>query len=287
VSRVEEARAVIPMRPLTFGELLDAAVSLLRTQAPLLLGAALVLATCEQALLYPLRKWAHMPLPYFWVNFDHIGESWLTFCLGMTLEAAVLALLGGFAGAAAGPGLLGRKVGARDLLRQVLRRALPLLVIALATAALIFVTSLVLMLPWPLLFGLLGLASPALVVDRIGPFRALGRSFKLAGRGMRGVFIRVGAYISWAAIRMALGLGGAAVLEIWLTRYTTAYTFAMIAVWVLVDAVAYATLACIDAVLYLEVRMRVEGLDVAVGRLRRLDRPIDLASSVILGAAVR
>jgi hypothetical protein len=275
------------MRPLTFGELLDAAVSLLRAQAPLLLIAALVLAVCEQALLFPLREWADMDLPYFGPHPSKFGQSWLAFCMGMSSEAAILALLGGLAGAAAGPGLLGRPARARDLLRQVGRRTLPLLVVAAATAALVFITSLVVMLPFPLVFGLVGLASPALIVDRIGPFRAIGRSFKLAGRGLRGVAIRVGGYVSWALIRIALGLGGSALLEIWLRDTDLAYTIAMIAIWALIDAVAYATLSCIDAVLYLEVRMRVEGLDVAIGRLRRLGRPIDLASSLILGAAVR
>ena len=278
---------MIPMRPLTFGELLDAAVSLLRAQAPLLLIAALVLAVCEQALLFPLREWADMDLPYFGPHPSKFGQSWLAFCMGMSSEAAILALLGGLAGAAAGPGLLGRPARARDLLRQVGRRTLPLLVVAAAAAALVFITSLVVMLPFPLVFGLVGLASPALVVDRIGPFRAIGRSFKLAGRGLRGVAIRVGGYVSWALIRIALGLGGSALLEIWLRKSDLAYTIAMIAIWALIDAVAYATLSCIDAVLYLEVRMRVEGLDVAIGRLRRLGRPIDLANSVILGAAVR
>ncbi|MGI5245327.1 hypothetical protein [Dactylosporangium sp. CA-139066] len=282
-----EIRAVIPMRPLTFGELLDAAVSLLRAQAPLLLVAALVLAGCEQALLYPLREWSDTQLPYFGPHASRFGESWVAFCIGISSEATIIALLGGLAGAAAGPGLLGRPTRARELLRQAGGRALPLLVVALATAALVFVTSLVGLLSFPLVFGLLGLAAPALVVDRVGPFRAIGRSFKLAGKGLRGAAIRVGGYVSWALIRIALGLGASALLEIWLRDTDVVYTIAMIAIWALIDAVAYATLACIDAVLYLEVRMRVEGLDVAIGRLRRLGRPIDLANSVILGAAVR
>ncbi|WP_433610571.1 hypothetical protein ACQP2P_41665 [Dactylosporangium sp. CA-139114] len=285
---MEESRAVIPMRPLTFGELLDAAVSLLRAQAPLLLGTAFVLCAVQQVLLFPLREWGHMRPPAYWLDLDdHPAESWLVFCVSMALEAGILALLGGFAGAAAGPGLLGRKARGRDLLRQVARRALPLLVIALTATALIFVTACMLMLPWPLLYGLLGLAPAALVVDRVGPFAAIGRSFKLAGRGLRGMSIRVGGYVSWAAIRIALGLGGGALLEIWLRPHTTGYAIALLAVWVIVDTVAYAMLACVDAVLYLEIRMRVEGLDVAIGRLRRLGRPIDLAGSVILGAAVR
>ncbi|WP_432831488.1 hypothetical protein [Dactylosporangium sp. CA-092794] len=284
---MEETRAVIPMRPLTFGELLDAAVSLLRAQAPVLLVAALVLAVGEQALLFPLRTWARIPQPYFAPQWDDLGPSWLVFCLGLTLEGTILALLGGLAGAAAGPGLLGRPVRGRQLLGQVARRTLPLLVLATVTGVILFFSAIVLMLPWPLFFGLLGLAAPALVVDRVGPFRAVGRSFKLSGRGLRGVGIRLGGYLSWFAIRLALGLGGAAVLQFWLRNGETGFALAMAGIWALVNTVAYAMLACIDAVLYLEIRMRVEGLDVAIGRLRRLGRPIDLASSVVLGAAVR
>lgn len=279
--------AVIPMRPLTFGELLDAAVSLLRAHAPVLLGSALVLAVCEQALLYPLRAAAGNRQPLFGPHWDNIGPSWLVFCVGMATEGTILALLGALAGAAAGPGLLGQPAHARQLLRQVLRRTPGLLVVAAVTAALLFLGALFLLLPWPILFGMLGLAGPALVVDRVGPWRAIGRSFKLSSVGLRGVGVRVGGYLSWFAIRLALGYGGFAVLQIWLGQGSTGFTLAVVAVWVLVDTVAYAMLGCVDAVLYLETRMRVEGLDVAIGRLRRLGRPVDLAGSVILGAAVR
>jgi hypothetical protein len=275
------------MRPLTFGELLDAAVSLLRAHAPLLLGSAFVLAVCEQALLYPPRSAAGMRPPLFSLNWDDPGPSWLVFCFGMATEGTILALLGAVAGTAAGPALLGQPTRTRQLLGQALRRTPGLLVVGAVTAVLLFIGALVLMLPWPVLFGMLGLAGPALIVDRIGPWRALGRSFRLSSIGMRGVGIRLGGYLSWFAIRLALGYGGFAVIQFWLRNGAAGFTFAVVAIWVLVDTVAYATLACIDAVLYLEIRMRVEGLDVAIGRLRRLDRPIDLANSVILGAAVR
>jgi hypothetical protein len=45
------------------------------------------------------------------------------------------------------------------------------------------------------------------------------------------------------------------------------------AVWALVNAVAYPALACLDAVLHLENRMRVEGLDIALSRALRLGAP--------------
>ncbi|MFJ6955436.1 hypothetical protein ACISRB_28870, partial [Micromonospora aurantiaca] len=50
--------AVLPRRPLTVGELLDAAVLLLRDQARVLVPLALLLALAEQAVLHPLRMLA-------------------------------------------------------------------------------------------------------------------------------------------------------------------------------------------------------------------------------------
>lgn len=278
---------MIPMRPLTFGELLDAAVSLLRVHGPLLLGSAFALAVCEQALLYPIRSWAGMRPPVYLPYSEQLGSSWLAFCTGLATEGAVLALLGGLTAAAAGPGLLGRPAPARELLRQVFRRTPGLLAIAALTAAVLLSSSLVILLPWLLFFGLVGMAGPALVVDRIGPGRALGRSFRLASVGLRGAAVRLGGYVSWLAIRLALGYGGFGLLQIWLRPDDTSFTIAVTVLWVLVDTVAYAMLACIDAVLYLETRMRVEGLDIAIGRSRRLGRPIDLANSAVLGAVVR
>jgi hypothetical protein len=108
----------------------------------------------------------------------------------------------------------------------------------------------------------------------------VGRSFVLASRaGMRGVWIRLAGYLGWLALRLALGFGSLAALirlahlpQDWLP-------VASVAVWVLVDTLAYATLACLDAVLYLEIRMRTEGLDLSLERDLRRGRPIDLATA--------
>src|SRR5690606_23262700 len=46
---------VLPLRPLTVGELLDAAVSLLRARGPLLIGLGVAAAALEQLVLFPYR----------------------------------------------------------------------------------------------------------------------------------------------------------------------------------------------------------------------------------------
>jgi hypothetical protein len=273
----------MPLRPLTFGELLDAAVSLLRTRANVFLSVAFVLAALEQAWLYPLRQLAGTSPPSYLPYSERLGTYWLVFAFGMGTEALTLALLGGLTGAAAGPALLGQSLSNREVLLRAVRRAAPLALIGVLVGALAGVGALAIVLPWMFLYGMVGLAAPALMIDRVGPFNAIGRSFLLATRaGMRATWIRLGGYLSWLAIRLALGFGGTGTLRLVLPETEAWLTVTSIAIWLLVNTIAYATLACFDAILYLETRMRTEGLDIAVGRAVRLGRPVDLAESALV-----
>ncbi len=86
--------------------------------------------------------------------------------------------------------------------------------------------------------------------------------------------IRLLGYLAWYSIRLALAVGGMAALRliVHLPGETWA-TLASMAGWVIVNTVAYAVLGCLDAVLHLENRMRVEGLDLALGRALRRGVP--------------
>jgi hypothetical protein len=44
-------------------------------------------------------------------------------------------------------------------------------------------------------------------------------------------------------------------------------------VWIAVNAAAYASIASLDATVHLETRMRLEGLDIALGRAGATGRP--------------
>src|SRR5262249_21279966 len=184
VQAVESSRpaTLMPLRPLTFGELLDAAVNLLRRHGRIFLAAALGLALLEQLALYPLRRVAGMSAPFYFPSSDRVGSFWLTFCAGLGTEAAVLALLGTLTGAAAGPALLGRELTGRALLRQAADRLGPALVLAAAAFVLVGLGALALLIPWLFLYGLIGLAAPALMIDRLGGFPGLRRSFVLSSR---------------------------------------------------------------------------------------------------------
>ena len=79
----------LPLRPMTTGELLDAAMALLRTRAPLLLGVGLLLAFLEQAALFQLRTLADLTYVVF-PNDERWGWFWLVL---LTVPLGPLAFL--------------------------------------------------------------------------------------------------------------------------------------------------------------------------------------------------
>jgi hypothetical protein len=262
------AQPELPLRPMTLGELLDAAMVLVRARALPLFGAAAVLAVLEQALLMPLRSAAFVSAPYYGPARGHFGQWWSITALGFGTETTILTLLGALAAAAAGPALLGRRVRHRELWSRT--RPLSTISVALVLGVLGGIAFFAGVVPWLILYGLVSLTAAVLVIDRAGnPFSALARSARLAVRGgLRGFWTLASAYLTWFVIRLALGSGWVWILTrlsggepAWLTWLTPV-------AWVLANAVAYSALACVAAVLLLETRIRTEGLDIAVGRAR-------------------
>jgi hypothetical protein len=262
------AQPELPLRPMTLGELLDAAMSLLRARALPLLAAGAVLSILEQALLRPLRAAALVTAPYYGPARGHFGQWWFATSVGFACEMAIITLLGALAAAAAGPALLGRPLRHRGLWPRTrpLSTIFVAVVLGLVGGAAFFTG----VFPWLILYGLSGLTAAVLVVDRAGnPFGALWRSGRLATRGgLRGFWTLLCAYLTWFVIRFALGSGW-----VWIVSRLSGgepgwLSWLIPAAWALANTVAYSALACVAAVLLLEIRIRTEGLDIAVGRAR-------------------
>jgi hypothetical protein len=121
--------------------------------------------------------------------------------------------------------------------------------------------------PWMLVFGLFGLTAPALVIDRAG--NPLGRSAGLSVRsGLRGFWILQVAYLTWFAVRFALGAGWTQLASLVTGAEPARVWWLGPLAWGLANTVAYAALACVGAVLLLDIRVRTEGLDIAISRIR-------------------
>lgn len=272
--------AVLPRRPLTVGELLDAAVLLLRDHARVLVPLALLLALAEQALLHPLRLLADAHPPQWWpADFgDALPWYWLLLATGAGTEAAIIALLGGPAARGAGAALLGRRPGPGELLRGSRPGAAVLAAVAIGpVVALAALTG-----PgWFLAYGLLGLVVPVLVLDGVPGHRAPWRAMRLAGRvSARAAAVRLLGYLGWWLIRLGIGLGvyhGLGMLGLFdVSAWALPVTVAAFAA---VNALAYPALACLDAVLHLETRIRTEGLDIRLSRARPgVPEPVLLAA---------
>ncbi|QOC93549.1 hypothetical protein [Micromonospora craniellae] len=270
--------AVLPGRPLTVGELLDSAVLLLRHHASTLLPLAAVLALGEQLLLLPLRTALGVGPPLWWLpNLNGLAGFWLLLALGAATEATIIVLLGNPAARAAGGALLGHHHTARRLMSPTGGRwGATLLLAVLVGAAMLFLS--LLGPAWFLGWALLGAVAPALVLDRVTPPRALTRSASLASRvDGRAAALRVLGYLVWWIIRVGLGWGlflGLSTLG--LIEGEDALIVAATLLWAAVNTVAYAALACLDAVLHLETRIRTEGLDIRLSRV-----PADAAAATL------
>ncbi|WBB83804.1 hypothetical protein O7542_20925 [Micromonospora sp. WMMC264] len=272
--------AVLPRRPLTVGELLDAAVLLLRDHARVLVPLALVLALAEQAVLHPLRLLVEADPPQWWPADlgDALPWYWLLLATGAGTEAAIIALLGGPAARGAGAALLGRRPGPAELLRGSRPGAALLAAVAIGpVVALAALTG-----PgWFLAYGLLGLVVPVLVLDGVPGHRAPWRAIRLAGRvSARAAAVRLLGYLGWWLIRLGIGLGvyhGLGMLGLFdVSAWALPVTVAAFAA---VNALAYPALACLDAVLHLETRIRTEGLDIRLSRA-----PAGVPEPVLLAA---
>jgi hypothetical protein len=259
----------LPVRPLTAGEILDAAVAVLRRSPWRLLGYALALAAAEQVVLYPVaRSLLGDPHNYLTYHGDPFGTIQKILAVGAGTEAVAFVLLGTVAAGTAHAMLrrgAGVPVPARPGRRAGATVVLALLIGVGAAAAAWLVV------PWVFWFMLTGLAGPALMVDgagRGGAAYALGRSVRLVGWAhLRPGGLRLLGYLPWLVVRLAVGFAGTGAVTA-LTGTLSPLGTALLAgtVWALINAVAYALIACVDAVNYLETRMRLEGLDITLSR---------------------
>ncbi|MEU4689462.1 hypothetical protein [Actinoplanes sp. NPDC023714] len=261
------APVVLPMRPMTAGELLDAGGELLRRRALPLLALAAPLAAAEQVILGRWRERAGLGAPAFLPDFGDFGTWWMITAAGFGFEAAIIAVLGAYAGAAAGPALLG---GPPVRHRALWSRTRPLITLPLAALIGIFAAIALYFgfVPWLIFYGLVGMAIPALTLGRSR--HPIGRSARLATRdGARAALLRLLAYGTWFLIRLALGTIWVAVAGQagWGIGAGVVAVVVPIA-WGIANTVAYAALACLDAALLVEARIRTEGLDIAIERER-------------------
>lgn len=274
---------VLPLRPLTIGEVLDTAAVLLRSRWRVLLTMAFVLATVEQVFMTWLRMATITEVRprYLGQIVGNWPTLWAWVVAGLTLEIFIVTLLSGPATRTATAAVTGEDPAGLSwwtLTRSQWGRVAGIAAVIAALGALAAAACGV---PWLVVYCLFGLAVPALVADRVSPGTALLRSPRLFARSnARTGLIRFLAWWSWQLIRLAVTCGAVMLLQ-YVDFSTVLFDYFLVVLGILYVAfntAAYALMSCVDAVTHIEARVRTEGLDIAVNRMRSRGEPIVLKS---------
>ncbi|GIG65642.1 hypothetical protein [Phytomonospora endophytica] len=263
---------VLPLRPMTVGELLDAAATLLRAHWKPLLAGSFGLAAVEQVIMTWMRLSTQDALAPRYSS-DLFGEPtvlWLWMIAGLTTEILIITVLGVPASRAALATVLDRPAPG---FAELYVRGVPwgrVVVVAVIIAPVAALTAAMCGLPWFVVYAFGGLIVPVLIIDGAPLGTAIGRGLALAGRaGCRAAGVRLLGYGSWLLVRLAITCGAWSAAD-QIASYSSILEGNLLLVlggaYLAINTMAYAMLACLDAVTLIETRIRTEGLDIVLTR---------------------
>lgn len=276
---------VLPLRPMTIGELLDTAAALLRSRWRALLMMSFTLALVEQVIMTTLRM-----LTIDEVKPRYLGDLtndpvtlWLWIVVGLTTEIIIISLLAAPATRTAIAAIRGEDPEQLTLWTASSRQWSQSMVFAAILGLMGIVAAAACFVPWLAVYAVFGLSVPALIADGLPAGQAFWRSPKLLRRsGGRTAGIRLLAYFSWLLIRLTVTCGAIVLVQSNFIDFSTVlFDYFMVVLglaYLAINTAGYAMLACVDAVLHIETRIRVEGLDVAVARMRSRGESVSLSA---------
>ena len=258
------------MRPLSVGEVVDGAIKLYTRNAKVLIGAA-------AGVVVPLLLLQAIVLLSVYTNGSDLGGSGFgqtatpgeaSARLGAAGIRELVAVIGSAFVVAAcvkaiSDSYLGQVPRIGESLRFGARRLLPLIVLQILYVLGLIVGFVLLIVPGVYLYAAWSVASPALVIERRGPFHALGRSRRL----VKGRWWGTAGVIFIANVLNAV-IGGVVVgvlTAVALNHHNPSVLFA-VSVTTLATAISQILLqpfvASITTVLYYDLRVRHEGYDI-------------------------
>jgi hypothetical protein len=255
-----------PLRPLGVAEILDGAVRLVWRNARAALTIAVPFALVRSALAA-------------WVSYAAIeSQDAVTIGTvgGLLLGVVFGTLLGGLLAPLFSSDLLGVQLSAGESLRRVGRSVWPLIGLSLVVTVAEGAGLVACLVAGVWLWGVWAVAAPALVLERCGLGAALGRSMVL----VRGTFWRVWGVraLGWllTSILSALITAPFQALASYVSHanpfeqsqavsHPGAYVAILAVGGILSTAILQPVAAAIDVLLYTDLRMRKEGMDIVLG----------------------
>lgn len=269
-------RLPVPLRPMTLGELLDGGFAVLRAAPRTVLGLAAVFIVPVQMVVAFLNRNALEDLdrlidevvanPGTQTN-SSVGSTWASVIsfvgtsLGQTLIAGGLAIM-------IVAWYSGSQPTLAELLRSVIRRA-PVLAVAWLFVHLLEVAGLfTLGIGSVVAMTFFLVTAPAIAVEGIGPFKGMGRASRLAGR--RFWFV-LGFGLLSGLVALTLGSVLALLPQFLGLLLGPDYGWIVLGVGGIITQLVTTTIVGASAtLLYLDLRIRLEGLDLAWAADRHL-----------------
>ena len=267
----------IPLRPLGVGDILDGTFTTIRRNPRATIGLAAVLVTVQQAAAVGVQlATGGLPTMTGFASLQSIGGY--GGIVGTLLAAVVGAVLTGMLVVVVSEDVLGRRVTAGQVWRRVRPRLWALLAAAAIAGLLPYVGLVFLLAPGVILWGAWSLTTPALVLEGLGPIAALRRSWRLAWPSFGRVWsVRslsellavlmqylLAAPFALASVLVAIGLDTAEGEQL------PVLALALIVLGgIAAGTITAPFLAGVLALLYIDRRMRAEGLDLVLRREER------------------
>jgi hypothetical protein len=260
---------VIPLRPLGLGEILDGGFSLLREYPKVTLGLSAIVVTSTNLLSFAVN--ASDRLNGGGANlFGGGGFTWGTVA-AWAIGATGLMILGGMITAVAGEAVLGRPA----TLGATWARVRPLfwrLLVAGSIAGIVpYLASCLFLIPGVFLWGAWALTTPALVLERLGVSESLRRSWRLAVPDWWRVWgIRALSTLIAFAVQAVIVVPAYLIASAWAGWNLERVSVDIVPLVIItVGGIVAGTITApftsgVLALLYIDRRMRVEGLDVTL-----------------------
>ncbi|WP_199433895.1 hypothetical protein [Qaidamihabitans albus] len=273
---------VIPLRPLSLGEILDGAITTMRRHAGVVFGASAVVALLS-AVLYLIADLSVLdslnqavtidenapPEEQLDQTFTALQDSLASSGVAALITVLTQTFLAGFLTVVAGKAVLGQSISAGEAWTELKPRLLPLFGLTLVVTLAVMVGLFLCILPGIWVYVLLALATPALLLERGRVGGALRRSREL----VRGAWWRVfGVLILATIIAIVISL----VIQIPFGAFggtfsmDTGMSVGDLLIVRIGEAIAQTItvpfVALVTALLYIDQRMRKEGLDLELAR---------------------
>jgi hypothetical protein len=282
---------VIALRPLTVGDILDGAITTIRRHPLLILGIGAVMAVLSAAITFFLQRFVLDDLQNLATTsqlgpgatdaevrnalFGTFGDVFLVVLPTALLATLLTTVVNGLLAAVMGRAALGRDATFAMAWAEVRPRLLPLLGVGLVYSIVTTIGVLLCIIPGVVAYVFWALASPALVLER-GTFRqAFSRSVKL----VKGAFWRVFGilllagiieYIFSNIIQLPFTLGSGTFQQLLnpsqVVVPSTGDLLLQSVGEIITGTIATPFVALVTVLVYLDQRMRREGMDIELAR---------------------